>query len=414
VSGKVIVGLDIGTSKVCAIAAELNERGIQIIGLGEAVSNGMRKGMVSHMEATVYAIKKAVREAENTAGIRIKSVIAGLSGAHIRGESSTGFAAISGKEVRYSDRNRAVESAKAIYIPLDREVLHAVSTEFALDGQEGIMDPVGMTGARLDAKVYTITALSSAVQNIVKCCETACLDVADLVFSPLASAVSSISAEEMNSGVIICDVGAGTTDIAFFREGALRYATSLGVGGAHVTNDIAIGLRISTVEAERLKQKFGAAFTGRAVTDGKEIQISQSGGNLKTIPAGYIAEIIQPRSEEMIGMIRKELQRCSGYESAICGVVLTGGASLLNGFDTLAESLLGLPVRVGRPVNIRGRIAGVSTPVYSTGVGLAAYGQEFSPERSVHSGCLPDVLDGLKIWLKDKFGRRGQKIYLNN
>jgi len=414
VSGKVIVGLDIGTSKICAVAAELNERGVQIIGLGEAASNGIRKGMVIHMEATADAIKKAVREAENTAGIKIKSVTAGLSGVHIKGTGSTGTTALGGKEVRYSDRDRAVESAKAIYIPLDREVLHAVSAEFALDGQKGIMDPVGMTGATLDAKVYIVTALVSAVQNIEKCCETAGLDVADLVFGPLASAVSSISAEEMNAGVIICDIGAGTSDIAFFLEGVLQYASSLGVGGAHVTNDIAIGLRVSTVEAEKLKQRFGAAFAGQTGTAGKEVQISQSGGNIKTIPAGYIAEIIQPRTEEMIEMLRKEIEAFSGHESAVCGVVLTGGASLLNGFDTLAESLLGLPVRVGRPVNIRGRIAGVSSPIYSTGVGLAAYGQEFSPERSARPGSLPNALAGLTRWLNDKFGRRGQKIYLNN
>jgi cell division protein FtsA len=413
VHGNVIVGLDIGTSKICAVAAQLNDRGIHILGIGEAASRGIRRGVVINMEATVDSIKKAVKEAENIAGISIKSVTAGVAGVHIKGVSSAGAAGLAGKEVRYSDMERAIESAKTMYIPLDREILHVIPTEFALDGHDGVVDPIGMRGIRLDARVCIITGLASAVQNIVKCCETAGLDVADLVFGPLASAASSLSAEEINSGVIICDIGGGTSDIAFFRGGSLRYASSLGIGGAHVTNDIAIGLRLSSSEAEKLKQKFGTAFAlpGRK---GDEVEISQAGGNVKSIPVGYITEIIQPRCEEIIEMIKKEIQACSGYELATCGVVFTGGASLLTGFDRLAESYLGLPVRLGQPVNIRGRLAGVSNPIYSTGVGLAAYSQKALPEKPADSGSVLHVLAVLKEWLNEKLGRRGQKIYLNN
>jgi cell division protein FtsA len=411
-TGNLLVGLDVGTSKVCAVVAELNDRGVNVLGIGESASKGLRKGIVINMDATADSIKKAVTDAENSAGIRIKSVLAGISGTHINGLSSYGAVGIRGKEVRPLDRERAIDSAKAIYIPLDREVLHVIPTEFILDGQEGIIDPVGMAGVRLEAKVQIVTAVASSLQNLVTCCEKAGLDVADIVFSPIASASATLSRDEVECGVVLVDIGGGTTDIAFLKDGALRHASVLGIGGAHVTNDIAVGLRINVNEAERLKRSYGAAFAGM-VNAKDEVSINQAGGNAKTIPAKYISEIIQPRCEETIGMIRKEIKACFGYELATCGVVLTGGASLLRGFDKMAESILGLPVRIGRPVNIKGQMAAVKGPAYSTGAGLLTYAHESSQNRVLPADVFEDTVAGIKGWFNGLLGNKVQ-IHLNN
>ena len=411
-SVNLVVGLDVGTSKVCAVAAELNDRGVIVLGIGEAVSKGLRKGIVINMDTTTDTIKKAVRDAEISAGLRIKSVIAGISGVHINGLNSYGAIGIRGKEVKPVDRERAIDSARAIYIPLDREVLHVLPTEFILDGQEGIIDPVGMAGVRLEAKVHIITALVSSVQNLITCCEKAGLDVADIVFSPIASAGATLSRDEMECGVVLVDIGGGTTDIVFLRDGALRYVSVLGVGGAHVTNDIAVGLRININEAEKLKRSYGAAFAGM-VNDKDEVSINQTGGNAKTIPAKYISEIIQPRCEEMLGMIKKDIKACFGYELATCGVVFTGGGSLLRGFDKMAESMLGLPVRTGRPVNLKGQMAAVKGPAYSTGAGLLTYAHASSRSRVLHSDVIEDAVAGVKGWFNGLLGNKGQ-IQLNN
>ena len=410
--GNLVVGLDVGTSKVCAVAAELNDRGVVVLGIGEAVSKGLRKGIVINMDATADSIKKAVMEAEKSADIRIKSVLAGISGSHINGLNSYGAIGLRGKEVKPVERERAIDSAKAIYIPLEREVLHVLPTGFILDGQEGIIDPVGMTGVRLEAKVHIITALASSVQNLITCCEKAGLDVADIVFSPIASAGATLSRDEMECGAILVDIGGGTTDIVFLRDGALRYASVLGIGGAHVTNDIAVGLRINVNEAEKLKRSYGAAFAGM-VNDKDEVSINQAGGNAKSIPAKYISEIIQPRCEEMLGMIREEIKACFGYELATCGVVFTGGASLLRGFDKMAESMLGLPVRIGRPVNIKGQMAAVKGPAYSTSAGLLTYAQESSHSRVLHADVFEDAVEGVKGWFNGLLGNKVQ-IQANN
>lgn len=411
-AGNLVVGLDVGTSKVCAVAAELSDRGVNILGLGEAPSKGLRKGIVINMDATIDSIKKAVMEAETAAGIRIKSVTAGISGAHINGLDSYGAVGIRGKEAGPADMERAIDSAKAIYIPLDREVLHVIPTDFILDGQEGIVDPVGMAGVRLEAKVHIVTGVASSIQNLMKCCEKAGLDVADIVFAPVASAGAVLSKDEMECGVLLADIGGGTTDMVFIKGGAVRYTSVLGVGGAHVTNDIAVGLRINVQEAEKLKRSYGAAYAG--MVNGKdEVQINHAGGDMKTIPAQYISEIIQPRCEEMIGMLKEEIKTCHGYEHATCGMVFTGGASLLQGFDKMAESLLGLPVRLGRPMNIRGQMAAVANPAYSTGAGLVAYGYEISPSRVNHSDGFADLVAGIKGWVKGVFGNTVQ-IQKNN
>ncbi len=411
-SGNLVVGLDVGTSKVCAVVAELNDRGVNVLGIGEAASKGLRKGIVINMDATADSIKKAVMEAENSAGIRIKSVLAGISGTHINGLNSYGAVGIRGKEVRPLDRERAIDSAKAIYIPLDREVLHVLPTEFILDGQEGIMDPVGMAGVRLEAKVHIITAVASSVQNLMTCCEKAGVDIIDIVFSPIASAGATLSGDEMECGTVLVDIGGGTTDIVFLKGHALRYASVLGVGGAHVTNDIAVGLRINVKEAEKLKRSYGTAYAGM-VNSKDEVSINQAGGNAKIIPAKYISEIIQPRCEEMLGMIGNEIKSCFGYELATCGVVFTGGASLLRGFDKMAESLLGLPVRIGRPVNLKGQMAAVSSPVYSTGAGLLTYGEESLHDKVPQADVFEDAVARIKGWFNGLLGNKVQ-IHLNN
>lgn len=411
-SGHVVVGLDVGTSKVCAVVAEFSDRGVKVLGVGEAPSQGLRKGIIINMDATTDSIKKAVMDAENSAGVRIKSVVAGISGVHINGINSYGAVGIRGKEVRHSDTERAIDSAKAIYIPLDREVLQVIPTEFILDGQDGIINPVGMSGVRLEAKVYIISGAASSLQNLMKCCQKSGLDVADIVFGPIASASAALSVDEKECGVGLIDIGGGTTDIVLFKDGAIRHASALGVGGMHVTNDIAVGLRTNIYEAEKLKISSGAAFEGM-VNARDEVLINQTGGNTKTIPAKYISEIIQPRCEEMLVMIRKEITECSGYELATCGLVFTGGASLLRGFDKMAESLLGLPVRLGQPVNILGHMAAVRNPVYSMAVGLVTYAYQSSPESTSHDDVFAGAVEGIGGWLKGLLGNKDQ-IQLNN
>jgi cell division protein FtsA len=411
-SGNLVVGLDVGTAKVCAVVAELNDRGVNILGIGESHSKGLRKGIIVDMDATVDSIKKAVRDAEKSAGIRIKSVTAGISGVHINGLNSYGAVGVRGREVKFSDLQRAIESAKAVYIPLDREVLHVIPTDFILDGQAGIVDPVGMAGVRLEAKVHIITGITSAIQNLLKCCDKAGVDVADIVIGPVASASAVLSKDEMECGVVLADIGEGTTDVILLKDGAVRHTSVVGVGGAHVTNDIAVGLRVNIQEAEKLKRSYGAAYTG-LVNDKDQIQINQTGGNTKTIPAKYVSEIIQPRCEEMIEMIRAEIKACYGYELATCGVVLSGGASLLRGFDKMTESLLGLPVRIGRPAHIKGKLGAVNNPVYCTGVGLVTCCYESLQERVHRADVFMGALEGIRGWYKGLFGIKDQ-IHLNN
>jgi cell division protein FtsA len=286
----IAVGLDVGTTKVCAVVAEV--RGgkaggkADVLGLGFSPSAGLKKGIVINVDATVDSIRKAVREAEASCGARVKSVSVGISGAHIKGFDSSGAVGIRGKEVSAADVERSIDSAKAVYIPLDREVLHVIPTEFVLDGQEGIIQPAGMSGVRLEARVHIITGASSPIQNLLNCCEKAGLEVSDVVFEPLASAHAVLTEEERESGAIIIDIGGGTTDVALFKDGSLRYAAVIGLGGNHFTNDIAVGLRISVRDAEDLKKTSGAAYEGLVAKE-EEINITQAGGTIRTLPRRY-------------------------------------------------------------------------------------------------------------------------------
>lgn len=289
----ITVGLDVGTTKVSAIVAELNDKGVHILGAGLAPSKGLKKGIIVNIDATVDAITRAVKEAEASSGIRIKSVSVTISGTHIRSFDSQGAVGVKGKEVTHADVARAVDSAKAVYIPLDREVLHVVSTGFILDGQEGIIDPLGMCGVRLESKVHIVTSAVSSLQNLLKCCEKAGLGVADVVCEPLASAHCILTREEKESGAILVDIGGGTTGIAFFKDNGLRHTSVLGTGGNHLTNDISVGLRIPASEAERIKKESGAAFEG-LIPGGEEMTVVQPNGQDRTLLKNILRRYCSP------------------------------------------------------------------------------------------------------------------------
>ncbi len=408
---QIAVGLDAGTTKICVVVAEIGPRGPRILGTGVSPSAGMKKGVVINMDAAVESIKKALKEAGSSSGIRIRSGSVAISGSHIKGFNSCGAVGIRGKEVAGVDRDGAVDSAKAVYIPLDREVLHVIPTEFVLDGQEGITDPAGMSGVRLEARVHIVTCALSSMQNLLRCCERSGLEVTDIVFAPVASANSVLTRDERECGVALVDVGGGTTDIALFKDGAVRHVASLGIGGNHITNDIAVGLRINLPEAERLKKASGYALA-KAVDDSAELQIEQPGGECQTIPGKYLASIIQSRCEEILELVREELRNNFGYETAACGAVVTGGAALLGGFDRIAGAVLGLPVRTGSPINISGLDSTARSPIFTTGIGLVSF--ETGPEAADpgDAAILGSVAGRVKDWARGAFRFAGNlKFY---
>lgn len=398
--GSFIFGLDLGTTKVCAVVGEVVEGGLEIRGIGTSPSTGIKKGVVVNIEPTVESIKKAVKEAESLTGVQIDTVYAGITGVHIKGLNSYGAVGIRGEEVTPVDVERAIESARAVYIPLDREVLQVIPTGYILDGQDGIRDPVGMACVRLEAKVHIITAGVSSVQNILKCCEKAGLKVIEVVFQPLASTEAVLTDDEKELGVAVVDVG-GTTDIILYRDGRLRHFSVLTIGGNHFTNDIAIGLRVSMSEAERLKKGFGCALASMVDKD-EMIDIIQAGQERK-IPSKYLSEIIQPRAEELLDLIKDELQSCSGYDIASSGIVLTGGGSLLAGLDRMAEAVLGLPVRAGYPDGVNGCRGNINTPVYATGIGLVLYGFNKELRESYYRNNLTGIFGKMKDWVSGVF-----------
>lgn len=397
---EIIVGLDIGTTKICIVVAEIVDGDIEILGITMSASTGLRKGMIVDIESTVESIRNAIEKAESSTGVNIKNVRVGISGNHIRGFESYGAIGIRGKEVSYIDIERAMESAKAVYVPLDREIIHVISTGYILDGQNGIKDPLGMRGVRLESKVFIITASVTSLQNLIKCCERAGLHVTDIIFEPLASAEAILTDDEKELGVAIVDIGGGTTDIILYKEGWLRHSSIIAVGGNHFTNDIAVGLRIPVVEAERLKRSFGSALT-LMVDESEEIEIMQS-GHAKKILRRHLTEIIQPRSNELLDLIKNELIACGGYDIASTGVVLTGGGSMLKGLDILSESVLSLPVRIGYPKTLKGD-KDINNPMYATGVGLVLYGFEREMNKGFTPIVLTSVYNRVKDWVKGIF-----------
>ena len=397
----IIVGLDVGTTKICAVVGELENDDLKIIGVSTSDSTGLRKGVVVDIESTVGSIKNAIETAESLTGVQINAVNIGIAGGHIKGFNSYGAIGIKGKEVTYADIDRVVDSAKAVYVPLDREVLHVLPTGYILDGQNGIKDPVGMMGVRLEAHVYIVTGAVTSVQNLLKCCEKVGLEVVDIVFEPLASAEAILTEEERELGVAVVDIGGGTTDVILYKDGWLRHTSVLAVGGNHFTNDIAVGLRVTVSEAERIKKSHGVATTS-LVNDAEEIAIIQA-GNERKILRKYLSEIIEPRTEELLDLIKRELMSCSGYDIASTGLVLTGGGSLLKGLDKMAEAFLGLPVRIGTPRYVTGGKDLINNPMYSTGVGLVLYGMESESRKGFYPDMFTGIFGKMTGWVKGIF-----------
>jgi cell division protein FtsA len=389
---QVLVGLDLGTTKVCAIVGEVKDGGkVDVIGIGISPSHGLKKGVVVNIDSTVESIKKAIQEAELMAGVEINSVFVGISGGHIKGINSRGVAAIKNREVGAADVARAIDGARAVNIPMDQQILHVLPQEFIIDDQDGIKEPLGMSGTRLDVKVHIITGALTAIQNIVKSCSRAGLHVNDLVLQPLASSRAVLTAEEQELGVVVADVGGGTTDLAFFLEGSLWHTEVLPIGGNHLTNDIAIGLRTPASEAEKIKIKYGCALSS-LVKHEETLDVPSVGGRPpRLLSRQILCEIIEPRVEELFGMIQQRLKKTGFEDMFASGVVLTGGTALMEGVQDAAERYLGLPIRRGTPRNIGGLTDVVNSPIYATGVGLVIYGsenQQESPRKFRSSGSV--------------------------
>jgi cell division protein FtsA len=371
---ELVVGLDIGTTKIGVIVAEQTENGIDIVGIGTHPSRGLRKGVVIDIDATVDSIKHAVEEAELMADYEITSVYAGIAGSHIRGFNSHGVVAVKDREVKEGDVKRVIDAAKAVAIPMDREVIHVIPQEFIIDDQDGILEPLGMSGVRLEAKIHIVTAAVTSAQNVVKCANKAGLNVMDIVLEPLASAEASLQDDERDLGVCLIDIGGGTTDVAVFADGSIKHTSVLGLGGYHISNDIAVGLRTPFKEAERIKKKFGVAAT-RFLPSDDVISVPSVGGRRpRQVSRKILCEIIEPRVDEILSLARRSLAG-AGLENRIpSGVVLTGGCSALEGLLDLAEEIFEAPVRPGIPSDVGGLQDVVRSPMFTTGVGLALFG----------------------------------------
>jgi cell division protein FtsA len=350
----VIVGLDIGTAKICAIVGEVTDAGVDIIGIGTHPSKGMRKGVIINIDATVESIRKTMEEAELMAGTEISAVYCGIAGSHIRGFNSHGVVAVKNREVTENDVKRVIDAARAVAIPNDREVLHVLPQEFIVDDQDGIMEPLGMSGVRLEAKVHIVTGAGTSTQNIIRCCNRTGLEVNDIVLEQLA---------------------ASEADCIVYSMGAVRHTSSLGLGGNQVTNDIAVGLRTPLVESEKIKTKYGCALTSMVKKE-ETIEVPSVGGRrARSLSRQILSEIIEPRMEEIFTLVHREIVK-SGYENLIpSGVVLTGGSASLEGLPELVEQIFNLPVRRGYPAGVGGLMDVVNNPMYAAAVGLILYGK---------------------------------------
>ncbi|MFQ5900025.1 MAG: cell division protein FtsA [Thermodesulfobacteriota bacterium] len=369
----IVVGLDIGTTKICAIVGEKVDDRLEVIGIGTEVSKGLRKGVVINIENTVQSIKKAVEEAKLMAGCEIDTVYTGIAGAHIKGFNSHGVVAVNDKEVKEGDIKRVIDAAKAVAIPLDREVIQVLPQGYIVDEQDGILEPIGISGVRLEAMVHIVTAAITSTKNIVKSANRAGLNVADIILQPLASSKAVLTTDEKELGVALVDIGGGTTDIAIFTEGTIKYTSVLPLGGNQITGDIAVGLRTPSAEAENIKVRYGGAMTSMIDQD-DTIEVPSVGGRRPRILSRQIlGEIVEPRVEEIFTLVNREIIK-SSYESLVAsGVVLTGGAALMEGMVESAERIFNLPVRKGVPQDIGGLTDIVDSPMYATGVGLIQY-----------------------------------------
>jgi cell division protein FtsA len=398
-----VVGLDIGTTKICAIVGALTEDGLDVVGIGTSPSRGLRKGVVINIESTVNAIRKALQEAELMAGCEIKSVFAGIAGGHIKGINSQGVIAIKNREVTNEDVRRVIDAAKALAIPMDREVVHILPQEFIIDDQDGIKEPLGMSGVRLEARVHIVTGAVASAQNIIKSCNKAGVDVGDIVLEQLASSEAVLTPDEKELGVALVDIGGGTTDIAIFVDGAIKHTSVLSLGGNHLTNDIAVGLRTPTAEAEKIKQVSGCCLASMVGKD-ETIEVPSVGGREpRILSRQLLSEILEPRVEEIFTLVNREIVK-SGYEDLIAsGVVITGGSAILPGMPELAEQIFDLPVRRGQPTNIGGLTDVVNSPIYATGVGLVKYGSRNMQTRNFVIGQ-ENLFDRVTLRMKEWFG----------
>jgi cell division protein FtsA len=380
--GNMIVGLDIGTSKVVAIVGEINpEGGLNIVGIGRHKSRGLKKGTVVNIESTVQSIQRAVEEAELMAGCQIHSVYAGIAGSHVRSMNSHGIVAIRDKEVYPADIERVIDAAQAVAIPADQKVLHILPQEYIIDSQEGVKEPLGMSGVRLEAKVHLVTCATNAAQNIEKCIKRCGLETDEIILEQLASSYSVLTEDEKELGVCLVDIGGGTTDIAIFTEGAIRHTGVIPIAGDQVTNDIAMALRTPTDHAEELKIKYACALSQLASPDDM-IKVPSVGERPpRELSRQALADVVEPRYDELFHLIQAEIRQ-SGYEDLLAaGMVFTGGTSKMEGVAELAEEIFHMPVRIGMPVEVSGLVDIVRNPTYSTAVGLLLYGVQQAHER---------------------------------
>lgn len=405
-----IVGLDIGTSKVAAIVGELTGDGhIEVIGFGSTPSRGLKKGIVVNLETTVQSIQRAIEEAELMAGCQIKSVFAGIAGSHIRSRNSLGVVAIKDKEVTQYDIDRVIDSARAVAISADQKVLHILPQEFIIDTQEGIKEPIGMSGIRLEAKVHIVTSSVSASQNIIKCIRRCGLEVDDIVLEQLASCYSVLTDDEKELGVCLIDIGGGTTDIAVYVEGAIKHTAVIPIAGDQVTNDIAVALRTPTMNAEEIKQKYACAMTKLLGEDEEEIEVPSISDNkpFRRISRQTLSDIIEPRYEELMLLVQSELRRVGYEEQIAAGIVLTGGSSQVWGLVELAEEIFHMPVRMGSPQNVTGLTEVVKNPIHSTGVGLLMYGRDHHQQQGLHriadQHSSESLFSKIKSWFQGNF-----------
>ena len=399
-----IVGLDIGTSKVVAIVGEISPQDeIEIIGIGSHPSKGLKKGVVVNIESTVHSIQRAVEEAELMAGCQIHSVYAGIAGSHIRSLNSHGIVAIRDREVTPGDVERVIDAARAVAIPADQKILHILPQEFVIDEQDGIREPVGMCGVRLEAKVHMVTGAVSAAQNIIKCVRRCGLEVDDIILEQLASSYSVLTEDEKDLGVCLVDIGAGTTDIAVFTGGAIRHTTCIPIAGDQVTNDIAVALRTPTQHAEDIKIKYACAQERIARND-ESIQVPSVGDRTsRMLERRTLAQVVEARYRELFALVQAEL-RHSGYEDRVAaGLVMTGGASRMEGAEELAEEIFHMPVRLATPTHVSGLSDVVNNAIHATGVGLLLYGNKADPAKNLVNNGGDSVFDRVRSWFRGEF-----------
>ncbi len=402
----IIAGLDIGTSSIKVVVGERKPSGgVDIIGVGSSPSRGLRKGVVVNIEGTVSAIGRAVAQAETMAGCEISNVFTSISGSHLRSQNSHGIVAIKNQEVSHLDIERVIDAAKAVAIPLDREIVHVLPQEFVIDEQDGVRDPIGISGVRLEARVHIITGAIASAQNIVKCANRCGLTVQDIVAAPIASAKAALSQEEQELGVLLLDIGGGTCSISVFHAGCIKFTSVLAVGGNHITNDIAAGLRTPLAAAERIKCEYGTAVTA-GVSKADIIEVPSVGGRAPRVLSKLVlAEIIEPRTSEMFGLIQKEIARAGCQDLLTSGVVITGGSAALPGIAQVAEHAFNLPVRTGAPESVGGLLDLIKGPEYAAAVGLVLHGAAHSglAKGKAAKGAVGSTMRRVVGWFAEHF-----------